>query len=81
MELQDQNATQQAEAAVIIENLHAENHKNIEWAQEIGRKLEEKSDRTGKYCEPARSSRGNGRRAHAVGAAPGLRTRNRARSH
>jgi SAM-dependent methyltransferase len=40
VELQDQNAAQQAEAASIIENLHAENHKNIEWAQETGRKLE-----------------------------------------
>jgi len=41
VELQEQNATQQAEATVIIENLHAENHKNIEWAQETGRKLEQ----------------------------------------
>jgi len=40
VELQDLNATQQAEAAGIIENLHVENHKNIEWAQETGRKLE-----------------------------------------
>jgi SAM-dependent methyltransferase len=40
VELQDQNATQQAEAALIIENLHAENLKNIAWAQETGRKLE-----------------------------------------
>ena len=40
VELQDLNASQQAEAAVIIENLHAENRKNIEWAQETGRKLE-----------------------------------------
>ncbi len=43
VELQDQNATQQAEATVIIEGLHAENHKNIEWAQETGRKLEAKA--------------------------------------
>lgn len=43
VELQDQNATQQAEATVIIEGLHAENRKNIEWARETGRKLDAKS--------------------------------------
>lgn len=43
VELQEQNAQQQAEATVIIEGLHAENHKNIEWAQETGRKLDAKS--------------------------------------
>jgi SAM-dependent methyltransferase len=42
VELQDQNATQQAEATVIIETLHAENRKNIEWAQDTGRKLDGK---------------------------------------
>ncbi|MEO5924474.1 MAG: methyltransferase domain-containing protein [Bryobacteraceae bacterium] len=44
VELQDQNATQQAEATAIIENLHAENHKNIGWAQETGRALTQKSE-------------------------------------
>lgn len=43
VELQDQNATQQAEATVIIEGLHTENLKNIEWAQDTGRKLDAKA--------------------------------------
>ena len=42
VKLQDQNATQQAEATVIIEALNAENQKNIEWAQETGRHLDGK---------------------------------------
>lgn len=43
VELQEQNAAQQAEAAVIIEGLQVENHRNIDWAQETGRKLDAKA--------------------------------------
>jgi hypothetical protein len=41
VELQEQNAKEQVAASAIVENLNLENLKNIAWAQETGRKLEQ----------------------------------------